>query len=229
MIKVTTKLNLPIKLSFKIKKKMKNITFILLILFLSNHNLVPAQNENKQSKLSLIANAGIGFASLENNNEPDYNLNIRTVELLLNYKFKDKKNGIATGIVFSELTGNGFNSIGNFYNTRNTLKIPILFTNHKNLTENISMFSYIGPYAQTILKDEYQYLMNTRDKVYGGWNFGAQLGIGFMFKFYKNYNLGLSYFNQQDFSKIKTNKNAGITDRQKKETDTIGIIFLTNF
>jgi hypothetical protein len=71
--------------------------------------------------------------------------------------------------------------------------------------------------------------MNTRDKVYGGWNFGAQLGIGFMFKFYKNYNLGLRYSGQTDFSKIKTNKNVGITDRQRTETDTIGIIFLTNF
>ncbi|MDQ7918145.1 hypothetical protein RBU60_11200 [Mesonia sp. MT50] len=93
---------------------MKKLNFILAGILLFSISFVQAQEENQTSKFSIYAYGGIGYTQVKNDNEPDYDLNVNTGEVLLNYKAWDKI-GLATGIGYSVLSGSGFNSNGNFY------------------------------------------------------------------------------------------------------------------
>ncbi|WP_333696518.1 hypothetical protein [Flavobacterium sp.] len=86
---------------------------------------------------------GFGYGIVENENQPDYNLNSINAEVLFNYSIS-KKIGVASGIEINELSGQGFNTFGNFYHERTLLKIPVLVTLNTNVSENISFFSNFG-------------------------------------------------------------------------------------
>jgi len=205
---------------------MKKSNYILLFIFFLTFNLIQAQDEKKESKFNLIGYGGIGYGIVENDNEPNYNLNSNSGEILLNYNI-NQKFGIATGIGMNELSGNGFNSVGNFYHERILLKVPLLFTMGSKLSENFRVFANLGFYGQNIIKDEYRFLNNTQEDVYDGWNFGAQIGVGFVFEMFDNFSAGINYNGQSDFSKFETNNNVGINDKQKmKNLNSIGIILM---
>ena len=196
---------------------MKKIKFTLLfICFLTFINQIQAQEkkEEKVSKFNIIAYGGIGYAIVKNDNEPNYNLNSNSGDILLNYRI-NQKFGVATGIGIAELSGNGFNSLGNFYHERTTLKIPLLATLDYKISEKIKMIGNFGFYTQNISTDEYRFLNNSQKNIYEGWNFGTQLGLGFVFKMFDNFSAGINYSGQSDFSKFKTNNNLGINDKQK--------------
>lgn len=133
-------------------------------------NLIYAQEE-KESKFNLIGYGGIGYGVVENNNEPNYNLNSNIGEILLNYNI-NQKFGIATGIGVNELSGNGFNSKGNFYHERILLKVPLLVTLKSKVFEKFNVFSNLGVFGQTIIKDKFRYINNTYKNVYEGWDCG---------------------------------------------------------
>jgi len=182
--------------------------------------------EEKESKFNIIVYGGIGYGIVENDNEPNYNLNSNTIEILVNYNI-NKKFGIATGIGLNELSGNGFNSIGNFYHERTLLKIPLLFTTGSNVTENLKLFTNFGFFGQNIINDEYRFLNETQKDIYKGWNFGAQFGFGFAFEMSDNYSIGINYNAQSDLSKFGSNNNAGINDKQKfTNLNSVGILFM---
>ena len=208
---------------------MKKIKFTLLfICFLSFINQIQAQEkkEEKVSKFNIIAYGGIGYAIVKNDNEPNYNLNSNSGDILLNYRI-NQKFGIASGVGLIELSGNGFNSLGNFYHERTMLKIPLLATMDYKISEKIKMIGNFGFYTQNITTDEYRFLNNSQKNVYEGWNFGTQLGLGFVFKMFDNFSAGINYSGQSDFSKFKTNNNLGINDKQKlKNLNSIGIILM---
>ena len=204
---------------------MKKTNYILLFIFFLTANLIHAQDE-KESKFNIIAYGGIGYGIVENDNEPNYNLNSNSGEILLNYNI-NQKFGIATGIGLNELTGNGFNSLGNFYHERTLLKIPLLATMNYNLSDKFRIVANLGLYGQNIVKDEYQFINVTQKDIYEGWNFGAQLGLGFVFEMFDNFSAGINYNGQSDFSKFESNNNQGISDKQKmKNLSSIGIILL---
>ena len=207
------------------KKKKITLLFICFLTFISQ---IQAQekNEEKESKFNIIGYGGIGYAIVKNDNEPSYNLNINSGDILLIYRI-NQKFGVATGIGISELSGNGFNSLGNFYHERTMLKIPLLATMDYKISEKIKMISNFGFYTQNISTDEYRYLNNSQKNIYEGWNFGTQLGLGFVFKMFDNFSAGINYYGQSDFSKFKTNTNVGINDKQKlKNLNSIGIILM---
>jgi opacity protein-like surface antigen len=188
-------------------------------------NLVQSQEE-KESKFSIIANGATGYGIIESDNEPSYNLNGSAANILINYKI-NKIFGIATGIGLSTLTGNGFNSIGNFYHERTSLKVPILATLDYNVSEKFSVIANFGFYTQNIIEDEYRFLNNTQKDIYDGWNFGTQIGLGFIFELLNYFSLGLNYNVQSDLSNFKTTNNQGINDQQKlKVLSSTGIIFM---
>jgi len=204
---------------------MKKLNYILLFIFFLTFNLIQAQEE-KVSKFNIIAYGGIGYGIVENDNEPNYNLNTNNAELLLNYKISQAF-GIATGIGFNELSGNGFNSVGNFYQERTLIKIPLLLTMNSKMSENFTLFGNFGFYGQNIIKDEYRYIDNIQKDNYDGWNFGAQLGLGFVFKMFDNFSAGINYTGQSDFSKFESNDNQGINDKQKmKNLNSLGVILM---
>lgn len=204
---------------------MKKSNYILLFTLFLTFSLVQAQEE-KESKFNIIVYGGIGYGIVENDNEPNYNLNSNTIEILVNYNI-NKKFGIATGIGLNELSGNGFNSIGNFYHERTLLKIPLLFTTGSNVTENLKLFTNFGFFGQNIINDEYRFLNETQKDIYKGWNFGAQFGFGFAFEMSDNYSIGINYNAQSDLSKFGSNNNAGINDKQKfTNLNSVGILFM---
>ncbi|TVZ47481.1 porin family protein [Olleya sp. Hel_I_94] len=204
---------------------MKKSNYILLFIFLMTFNLTQAQ-EVKESKFNIIAYGGIGYGIVENDEEPNYNLNTNNAELLLNYRVSQAF-GIGTGIGINELSGNGFNSIGNFYQERTLLKIPLLLTMNSKISDNFTLFANFGFYGQNIIKDEYRYIADTQKNIYDGWNFGAQLGLGFVFKMFDNFSAGINYTGQSDFSKFESNDNQGINDNQKiKNLNSVGVILM---
>ena len=204
---------------------MKKPNYILLFICFLTISLIQAQ-EKKESKFNIIAYGGIGYAIVKNDNEPNYNLNSNSGDILLNYRI-NQKFGVATGIGIAELSGNGFNSLGNFYHERTMLKIPLLATMDYKISEKIKMIGNFGFYTQNITTDEYRFLNNSQKNVYEGWNFGTQLGLGFVFKMFDNFSAGINYSGQSDFSKFKTNNNLEINDKQKlKNLNSIGIILM---
>ena len=185
-------------------------------------NLVQSQEE-KESKFNIITYAGIGYSIVQNDNQPNYNLNSNGGDFLLNYRI-NKKFGIATGIGLNELSGNGFNSNGNFYHERTLIKIPLIATMDYNVYDKFSVIANFGFYAQNIAKDEYQFLNSTQKNIFKGWNFGTQIGLGFVFEVFDNFNFGINYIGQIDLSKFKTTNNQTINDEQLTNLNTVGII-----
>lgn len=205
---------------------MKKPNYTLLFICFLAFNLIQAQNEEKESKFNIIGYGGIGYGIVENDNQPNYNLNSNSGEFLLNYNIGQKL-GIATGIGLNELTGNGFNSVGNFYHKRTLIKIPLLAIINHNVSDKFRVITNFGFFGQHIVKDEYQFLNSIQKDIYDGWNFGAQLGIGFVFEFFDNFSVGVNYNGLSDFSKFETNNNQIINDKQKiKNLNTIGMMLL---
>ncbi len=206
---------------------MKKLNYILLFICVLSLNLIKAQDK-KESKFNIIASGGIGYGIVENDNEPNYNLNSNNGDILLNYRI-NQKFGIASGIGMNELTGNGFNSLGNFYHERTMIKIPLLATMNYSVTEKSRIIGNFGFYGQNITKDEYRYINNLQKNVYDGWNFGFQLGLGYVFEMSENLNIGLNFTGQSDFSKFETKNNQLISDKQKlKNLNSIGILLVFN-
>ena len=209
---------------------MKN-NYYLLLVFLLIFNVVKAQEQkeeikDKKSKFQIIGSSGIGFAIIESDNEPKYNLNSNSAALLFNFKLF-KEDGIAIGIAHNQLTGNGFNSVGSYYHERSFIRIPLLYTMENHLTNKIKYLTNIGIYGQTIIKDEYQFLNDTQTNIYDGWNFGFQATIGFVFEVSKRLNLGINLSGHSDFDKFETNPNQVINDKQKiKDQYSIGFLVM---
>ncbi|WP_250434052.1 outer membrane beta-barrel protein [Hanstruepera flava] len=210
---------------------MKKLNVILLLTTFLAFTFAQAQDETekKESKFSVMAFGGIGYGIMDSDSQPNYNVNANSAELVFNYKLSEKV-GLATGGAYTSLTGNAFNYAGNFYHERVLIKIPLLVTFDCFVADNFKFIAHLGPYAQTIYKDEYTYNSFRVEDVYEGWNFGFQLGLGFLYKFGDCFSAGLNYSGQSDFSKFETNNGQVLNDEQRlKNLNTIGLIFILDF
>ena len=205
---------------------MKKTSFIIPFICIFAINLLQSQ-EKKEPKFSAILSSNIGYAVIENDNEPSYNLNSSGVDFLINFKI-NQKFGVATGVGQNTLSGSGFNSLGNFYHRRSILKIPLLATlDYKIKNDNFKVIGSLGFYTQNIIKDESRFLNNSQENSYKGWNFGMHVGLGFAVKMHNHLSLGINFSAQSDLSKFKTNSNSGINDKQKlRELNSIGLFMI---
>ncbi|MAP54061.1 hypothetical protein, partial [Altibacter sp.] len=202
---------------------MKKLYSILLLIFCFSLSLAQAQQESESPKFEIIAHGGIGYVKVRTEVQPRYNLNVNSGEILLNYKAW-KKIGIASGIGFSDVNGNGFNQTGVFYQERNLIKIPVLLTLNQDVSEKLFLFGNFGPYAQTITKDQIEYENLGEIDVFEGWNFGLQLGLGFGYNIVSNMGAGIICNGQSDFSDFETNAGKTFNDEQKhKNLNSIGV------
>ncbi len=209
---------------------MKKLHLMVMVTALFAVNFMQAQEntEPKESKFSVLAFGGIGYGIMDNDNQPNYNMNSNTGDLLLNYKVHSKF-GIATGVGVNQLSGNGFNAVGNFYHERILVRIPLLLTFDKPITDKFSIIGHLGPYAQNVFKDEYSFNTTKIEDVYDGWNFGFQLGLGFVYQIEPHFGVGINYTGQSDFSKLETRNNFVFSDEQKlKNLSTFGLILVFN-
>lgn len=159
----------------------------------------------------------------------NYNLSTNSGQLLLNYEIK-KNFGLATGIEFNELSGNGTNILGNFYHERTMLKIPLLATLNYKIDEKLRFLASFGIYGQTIISDKYQFINSSQSNLYAGWNYGFQINTGFVFKLNNHFSTGVNFSAQSDFSKLSTKNNNILNDKQKlKNLNAVGLLVLIDF
>jgi opacity protein-like surface antigen len=204
---------------------MKRINCLLIFSFILLSLSIQAQDE-KETKFNIIAFGGIGYGIMENDIEPNYNLNSNNGEILLNYRL-NQKFGVATGVGFNELSGNGFNSEGNFYHERSLLKIPLMATLNYTFSGKFRMIGNLGFYSQNVTKDEYRFLNNTKKDVFKGWSFGALFGAGFVYELNNNFSLGFKYNGQSDFTQLETNGAQTINEKQRiNNLNSFGLVFL---
>ena len=218
---------------------MNTLKITLLFTFLFSFHFLTAQDQKDKtyndyqlsdSKFSIIGYGGVGYAVVDNDNQPNYNLDASTFDILLNYRI-GKRYGIATGIGFNQLTGTGFNNAGqNFYHERGTLKIPLLLSGNYNIAPKVRLVANIGFYAQTIIKDDFSFAGNTTvGDIYEGWNFGLQSGIGMSYNFNEKFSLGLMFNTQGDFNRFDTASDVNLNNNQKiKSINTAGLLFTFN-
>lgn len=185
-------------------------------------------DHGSDARFSFLTYGGIGYAVVDNDNQPNYNLDASTVDFLLHYRI-GKRYGIATGIGLDQLSGNAFNVGGNFYHERSTLRIPVLLSANYNLSNKVRLVANIGLYGKTIIKDEYSFVGGTVEDVYEGWSFGLQSGIGLSYNFNHKISIGVMFSTQGDFNRIDSDPSKGVTDEQKiSGVNTVGLMFTIN-
>jgi opacity protein-like surface antigen len=178
------------------------------------------------SKFNILGFGGIGFTKIQNDNEPNYNLNSNTGEILLNYNF-NQRIGLATGIGFTELSGTAFNTVGNFYHERTLIKIPLVATFNSDLSDKFKFFTSVGFYGHSIVEDDYRFLEGSQKDFYSGWNFGFQFGLGLMVEVYDGFSFGINFNGQSDFDRFTTTSDAPFQDKQKIDNlNNFGLIFM---
>lgn len=134
---------------------------------------------------------------------------------------------MATGVGVNQLSGNSFDTIGYFHHERILLKIPLLAVLEYNISDNFRVAPSFGFYAQTILKDQYEYLNNSQKNNYNGWNYGAQLEFGLAYRVSNRFSVGFNYGLQFDLSKFKINPDLETDNKQKLgKLNALGIILI---
>ncbi|MEM6686561.1 MAG: outer membrane beta-barrel protein [Bacteroidota bacterium] len=217
---------------------MKNFNFKLLCIYILSCVTLSAQTDqngqpyvdDSTSKFSIVAYGGVGYAVMDNEDQPDYNLDANTVDILVHYTIGTRW-GLATGLGFNQLSGNGFDNVGtNFYHERSTLKIPLLLSGNYNISPKVRLVANIGLYAQTIIKDDFSFAGGiTNGDIYEGWNFGLQSGIGMSYNFDEKISLGILFNTQGDFNRFDTADDVGITNSQRtRSVNTVGLLFTYN-
>lgn len=203
---------------------MKKFYRFLLLLSLLASNMIHAQV--KHYDFNILAYGGIGFGVIGNENQPNYSLNSNHTNLLLKYRITYKL-GIATGVGLNQLSGDGFNSLGNFHHERILIKIPLAAVLDYPISDNFSVVPKMGLFTQYIVKDEHRFLSGTQKSIFGGWNIGAQIGVGLLFNISSNLSVGFNYNIQFDISEFKSNHILYIDEKQKlNKLNTMGIVLV---
>lgn len=206
---------------------MKTTRSFFLILFCISFTTIKAQEE-RESKIGIIASGGIGYVTFINESQPNYNLNSNGAEFLLNIRIDDNF-GLASGFGYCKLSGTGFNSFGIFYEERSLQKIPLLLTVNLPVSEKLKMMANVGFYIQNISKDEFTYRLTSDEDVFEGWNYGAQIEMGFLFKISEALSAGINFCGQSDLFDVEATKSQGrfstLLEKQRlKSLNSVGII-----
>lgn len=202
-----------------------NTIFTVVLCFIFGLSFAQKTENTRVSKFNLDLSINVGTGRVDNENQPNYNLDAIVSEALLTYNFSNQF-GVATGIGYTQLSGNGFNSNGNFYHERDVIRIPLMLTTGRNFGEKLRLYANIGLYGQVIVNDEFQYLTNTENDVYEGWSFGFNGNIGLLYELTTKFSMGVNFATQSDFSAVETSDNASINDEQRLDrVNTFGLLF----
>ncbi len=175
----------------------KTVIFIFLVVGISLQS-----NAQKSNKVDFYIFDTLGYGVITNTDTPNYNSNTAYLGGLFNYRFY-KNNGICIGITETLFKGTGFLYKGTFYNEKNILAIPLMYTS----TSEYNKFRFVcgvGLEATKVLKDSYSFLQETDNKPFeNGWGFGLRSMLILSYKVTHILNLGVFYSGGGDFSKNK--------------------------
>lgn len=200
---------------------------VLAILAIAISTCALAQEKTDYHKFNIFFSGGLGFGKVKCKDEPNYNLNTNNAQLLLNYKFS-RIYGIATGISYAKMSGNGFNSMGSFHNERSSVKIPLLFTLGAVFNSKYSLDFHFGPYAQSAKTDEFTYIDFRQKDVYTNWNYGMHIGLHFMYRIDEHISFGVHYLGMSDLTTIEASGGLANPDKQLTEKQN-SVGFSTQF
>jgi hypothetical protein len=166
-------------LYFILKKDvLKKIISLLIFACSLSFNSIQAQ-EKDGFRFDTMIMYGLGFGVADNSNETDYNFRTQEFNAVFNLDF-GKLFGFGTGLGFSKLSGNGFNSNGDFFHSRTSLRIPVLLTMIHPFSEHFEFYANGGFFWENIRNDKFQYLNTTVEDLYEGSSIGAQFQIGLL-------------------------------------------------
>ena len=188
---------------------MKKQIFTLALIAISYATI--AQTETKQSNLSLIFDAKLGFAKISQEGSVNLNGTINASDILLSYEFSKNLN-ITTGFGMIEYNANSILA-GNATSLKNTyIQIPlrisgdyIIFNNKETKNPNVAFTIGGGFCATNLLKQEIGTISGSSSNNNLGWNFGFLSQFGVKFIISDKLNLGMGLENQTDFTKMKNN------------------------
>lgn len=187
------------------KKQFLSVFLLLITMAASAQTTVG----KKESPVSFLVNAKLGFAKISQSGNVDLNGNINGADVLASVRLSKMWN-LDTGIGLLEFNANQ-TVAGNSTSLTNTyLQIPVKFNGDfsifdKNLEGDKKIFLTVGlgMYANTLLKQELQTISGNSDAKNLGWNFGLSSQIGAKFILSDNIGFRIGVESQSDISKMK--------------------------
>lgn len=190
-------------------RKIITITFFVFLTFTYAH----AQNNEKMKKINFLLSIGTASGNIVNDYETGYNLLGENTKLQIGYSFS-QHDAIAIGVGYSELTGNGFNAKGNFYQERNILSIPLLYT-RSVYYQQFNIEIGVGLQANKLITDKYHYINETKNNQFSGWNLATKSYIAFLYRITDNAKVGVFYDLSTDLTKYSSTDETYFKGKQR--------------
>jgi hypothetical protein len=175
---------------------------VILMLFIAVAMPSKAQSEST-SKFSFQFSNGFGTTVVSNEGIPT-RLVTSSVEFLGSFKLS-KDFELCSGASLLGLNGNGFNSNGNYNQSRGVLRIPVLLNSIKPLNERTSLIASGGLFVNRILDDTFMYLNSIEEVNPDHVSMGIDVRLGITHYLYSNTAIGVAYRIQNEFSSWSTN------------------------
>lgn len=188
---------------------MKKTVISLFTVFSSFLTLAQESGETKQSELGIKIDAKLGYATLIQSDMVNTQGDINGGEVQFYYKLSGGTS-FNTGIGLMDFRANGTSAGESYFLDQRYLRIP-LYVNYslsifeKQFDDKLQGYAGIGLYANTLLREEIQTLGGTDKNKNQGWNGGYGFQLGMKFGVSDNFNFGLGFESQNDFSKMKKN------------------------
>lgn len=188
---------------------MKKIILSALLLTITLSSFAQNNPDKKESPVSFLVSAKLGFAKISQSGNVDLNGTINAGDALASIRLSKTWN-LDTGISLIEFNANQ-TVAGNSTSLTNTyLQIPVKFNGDFSIFDKslegdkkIFLTAGLGMYANTLLKQELQTINGNNDAKNLGWNFGLSSQIGAKFVLSDNIGFRLGVESQSDISKMK--------------------------
>jgi len=189
---------------------MKKTVITLFTVFSSFLALAQESEEiKKESEFGLRLVAKLGYATLVQSDMVKIQGDVDAGDLLFYYRHPNGTS-FSTGIGAMQFKANGVSAGESYFLNQTYLRIP-LFVNYslyifeKQFDDKLQAYAGVGFYANTLLKEEIQTLGGTDKNKNQGWNGGYGFQLGIKFAVSNDFNFGLGFETQQDFSDMKKN------------------------
>lgn len=160
------------------------------------------QGEGKQ----LYINSTIGFATLEIDDA--IKLNAASKEFFIGIDVLRIKESMVvySGLEYTNLSGNYFNSGSNTYISNNYLSLPVTLRYKKRGSNNLDFYIDVGMYGSYLLNAETEVLAQSVSENSIGYSFGLLAGIGASYKFDETWRFTIGFKSKAEYlNNIKDN------------------------